>query len=338
MPPAHPTLLLASASPPVSRRCDRPGSSRSCGCRRSTRTPSSPRCRGAAGAPLEAADVALLLARAKAEDVVTALEIDSAEGGTDAEEDDGILVLGCDSVLELDGEVHGKPADAAEAMGRWAPCVGHTGVLHRGVRLTSSRSAERCDDVIIGGCGSGRHLHRRLLDLGEQVLIVDRPQALRGAPPPMTRAIAADLRDAAAMAELPLGPDDVVHHLAARQFHGAVPWRGRAGWFAAVNVAGTKCLLERMARTGCHRMISFSSDMVYGLPADTPVSTNHPRRPLAPVWRKQTVRRGSLLRFSSQWHVDHRVPAPAHRRARPPRSAGQAVPIDPARAAGAVNR
>lgn len=137
--------------------------------------------------------------------------------------------------------------------------------------------------VIIGGCGfTGRHLHRRLLELGEPVLVVDRPQALRDAAPSMANPIAVDLQDAAAVAGLPLGPDDVVHHLAARQFHGAVPRRGRADWFAAVNVAGTQRLLERMARTGCRRMIYFSSDMVYGLPAAIPVRTDQPRRPLGP--------------------------------------------------------
>ncbi len=62
--------------------------------------------------------VALLLARAKAEDVATTL-------------DDG-LVLGCDSVLELDGETHGKPRDAAEAIERWQRMRGRSGVLHTG--------------------------------------------------------------------------------------------------------------------------------------------------------------------------------------------------------------
>ena len=122
MPPAHPTLLLASASPA------RLATLRSAGVEPLVRVSSVDEdavvaaAEEVAGAPLEAADVALLLARAKAEDVVTALEIDHAEGGTDAEEDDGILVLGCDSVLELDGEVHGKPVDAAEAVERWGGC------------------------------------------------------------------------------------------------------------------------------------------------------------------------------------------------------------------------
>lgn len=44
----------------------------------------------------------------------------------------GPLVLGCDSVLGFDGEVLGKPADAAEATQRWQAMRGHTGVLYTG--------------------------------------------------------------------------------------------------------------------------------------------------------------------------------------------------------------
>ena len=42
------------------------------------------------------------------------------------------LVLGCDSVLELDGEALGKPADAADATRRWQAMRGRSGVLHTG--------------------------------------------------------------------------------------------------------------------------------------------------------------------------------------------------------------
>jgi septum formation protein len=44
----------------------------------------------------------------------------------------GALVLGCDSVLEFDGEALGKPADAAEATRRWQAMRGRSGVLHTG--------------------------------------------------------------------------------------------------------------------------------------------------------------------------------------------------------------
>ncbi|QIK68359.1 septum formation inhibitor Maf [Nocardioides sp. HDW12B] len=42
------------------------------------------------------------------------------------------LVVGCDSVLELDGQVHGKSASADEATARWRAMRGRTGVLHTG--------------------------------------------------------------------------------------------------------------------------------------------------------------------------------------------------------------
>ena len=42
------------------------------------------------------------------------------------------LVLGCDSVLELDGAALGKPHDADEAVRRWRAMRGRSGVLHSG--------------------------------------------------------------------------------------------------------------------------------------------------------------------------------------------------------------
>lgn len=41
-------------------------------------------------------------------------------------------VVGCDSVLELDGAIHGKPADEDEARARWRAMRGRSGVLHTG--------------------------------------------------------------------------------------------------------------------------------------------------------------------------------------------------------------
>ena len=47
----------------------------------------------------------------------------------------GALVLGCDSVLDLDGEALGKPDDADDAVRRWRAMRGRTGVLHSGHSL-----------------------------------------------------------------------------------------------------------------------------------------------------------------------------------------------------------
>jgi septum formation protein len=49
------------------------------------------------------------------------------------------LVVGCDSVLELDGEVHGKPADAEQARQRWQRMRGRSGVLHTGHWVVDAR-------------------------------------------------------------------------------------------------------------------------------------------------------------------------------------------------------
>jgi septum formation protein len=78
----------------------------------------------------DAEDVALVLARAKAEDVA---------GRGPASEGVDVLVLGCDSVLELDGEVHGKPADVEQAITRWKRMRGHSGVLHTGHWVVDAR-------------------------------------------------------------------------------------------------------------------------------------------------------------------------------------------------------
>lgn len=50
-------------------------------------------------------------------------------------------VLACDSVLELDGEIFGKPHTAARARERWTRMRGRTGVLHTGHWLTMTDGA-----------------------------------------------------------------------------------------------------------------------------------------------------------------------------------------------------
>lgn len=46
--------------------------------------------------------------------------------------DPDALVVGCDSVLAFEGEILGKPGDAATARARWRRMRGRSGVLHTG--------------------------------------------------------------------------------------------------------------------------------------------------------------------------------------------------------------
>lgn len=50
------------------------------------------------------------------------------------------LVLGCDSLLDLDGTAYGKPADAAEVRARWSLIGGREGVLRTGHCLVDTRT------------------------------------------------------------------------------------------------------------------------------------------------------------------------------------------------------
>lgn len=55
----------------------------------------------------------------------------------------GALVVGCDSVLELDGEALGKPADAEEATARWKAMRGRAGVLRTGHCVIDTATGRR---------------------------------------------------------------------------------------------------------------------------------------------------------------------------------------------------
>ncbi|MCB7136466.1 Maf family protein [Cellulosimicrobium marinum] len=89
---------------------------------------------------LDPVDAVLVLARAKAEEVTRVLEAeqDDTEPG-DTEPGDTDLLVGCDSMLELDGEVLGKPRDADDARARWRAMRGRAGVLHTGHWLVDLR-------------------------------------------------------------------------------------------------------------------------------------------------------------------------------------------------------
>lgn len=71
------------------------------------------------------AALALTLARLKAEAVADRLLTDPGL----------IIVIGCDSVLELDGIAYGKPGRPEVAVDRWRMMRGRSGVLHTGHRL-----------------------------------------------------------------------------------------------------------------------------------------------------------------------------------------------------------
>ncbi|MBD1945526.1 septum formation inhibitor Maf [Coleofasciculus sp. FACHB-712] len=58
------------------------------------------------------------------------------------------LILGCDSVLLVNGEIHGKPADAAQAIARWQKMRSQIGELYTGHALIDQQQ-----DKTVVRCG-----------------------------------------------------------------------------------------------------------------------------------------------------------------------------------------
>ncbi|MEU1388601.1 MULTISPECIES: nucleoside triphosphate pyrophosphatase [unclassified Nonomuraea] len=84
------------------------------------------------------AALSLVLAKAKAEAVASGLE----EG----------LVIGCDSILELDGRPYGKPGTPEEAVQRWRIMRGRTGRLVTGhcvIDVPAGRQAAQVASTVV---------------------------------------------------------------------------------------------------------------------------------------------------------------------------------------------
>ncbi len=80
------------------------------------------------------------LARMKAEAVATRVrQHEQSPGPT--------VILGCDSMLEFDGEILGRPVDDADATRRWQDMRGRAGILHTGHCVIELDSGVTADGV-----------------------------------------------------------------------------------------------------------------------------------------------------------------------------------------------
>ncbi len=71
----------------------------------------------------------------------------SAKAAAVAAELDDALVIGCDSMLDLNGRAYGKPASPAEAAARWHQMSGQTGTLFTGHCLIDAASGKELTAV-----------------------------------------------------------------------------------------------------------------------------------------------------------------------------------------------
>lgn len=89
------------------------------------------------------AEVVRALARAKADDV--AARLDPAVAAD-------CVVIGCDSMLLIDGELAGKPSSVDEARRRWQSMAGRAGALHTGhclIRLRDNEIRHQAAETVV---------------------------------------------------------------------------------------------------------------------------------------------------------------------------------------------
>lgn len=91
-----------------------------------------------------------------------------------------------------------------------------------------------------------------------------------------------DIRDPKQLEQVPFDSDDIVVNLAANQYHGKVPRKGRRAYFFDTNTIGAENILYAAYQHGCRNLIQFTTDMIYGKPQYLPVDTAHPQQPFGP--------------------------------------------------------
>jgi septum formation protein len=131
MPQTPPPLVLASASPARRELLTRAGLAP----RVVVSGVDEDALEAALGPAATPAEVALVLAQAKAR-AVAALP-----------ETEGALVVGCDSLLEFEGQSLGKPATVEEAVARWYEMRGRAGRLLTGHWLVDRSSGKEIGEV-----------------------------------------------------------------------------------------------------------------------------------------------------------------------------------------------
>ncbi|OED43401.1 NAD-dependent dehydratase [Chromatiales bacterium (ex Bugula neritina AB1)] len=137
--------------------------------------------------------------------------------------------------------------------------------------------------IITGGDGFlGTELAKKLVARGEKVLAID----IKKTESPHYDDIdfmMVDITDKAALETVPVDADDIVYHFAARLLVPIIKRADRQEYFWSVLYQGTENLLDYLEqKTGCRKVIYYTTDMVYGHTVENPRPESHPRVPLGP--------------------------------------------------------
>ncbi|MCU0830719.1 MAG: NAD(P)-dependent oxidoreductase [Rhizobiaceae bacterium] len=151
--------------------------------------------------------------------------------------------------------------------------------------------------IIFGGDGFvGRHLAKDLLARGEEVVVADIVKSPLGHYG-KARFIACDVTDAASVAGVPIGADDIVYNMAAKMLSPLQKRADRYAFFHPVNAYGAGNIMAATAAAGASKLVQFTTDMVYGHTVVSPQTEDHPIAPLGEYGESKAV----AERFAAEW-------------------------------------
>jgi UDP-glucose-4-epimerase GalE len=153
--------------------------------------------------------------------------------------------------------------------------------------------------LVVGGAGYiGSHSVKALRAAGHDVVIYDdlsagHQQAAKLAGAPLE---VGDIRDTARLADVVRahGVDAVMHFAALLSVGDSV--KDPAGYYDT-NVAGALSVLRTMAASGVKHFIFSSTAATFGVPIETPITEDHPQRPINPYGETKLAIERALPHF-----------------------------------------
>ena len=141
--------------------------------------------------------------------------------------------------------------------------------------------------VLIGGAGlTGLKISEDLINIQvpkSKIIIADLKKPLKNVNLKVTKVFCDISKNILPKFE----KNDIIIHLAARQYHFKVPNKNQLSWFREVNVTGTQNVINHCLKYKVKGLIFFSTDMVYGIPTFIPLTTNHPKNPIGPYGKSK---------------------------------------------------
>ncbi len=139
--------------------------------------------------------------------------------------------------------------------------------------------------IIFGGDGFlGTELTRKLVELGEQVLICDEKQTpeFGNYELPGVDFIQMDVTKPDTFNPIPVEEGDIVYHFAARLLVPILPRAERHDYFWQALYVGTQNVFNWMEANSLNKLIYYTTDMVYGHTKIHPRLEDHPCEPIGP--------------------------------------------------------